>query len=123
MDPSQIDFSNTKAMLVTILAAVVAAVARTVIKDYREGKERQQKILQDCARQAYNSVQNRLKKGDVIEDKATAGLEALDRFLVLRRGNKASTDEKEQARLVFDAIHGEYCPGGTGSPADSGTPQ
>ena len=102
--------------LLAILTAVAAAVLRTWLKDRAERKERMMSILQQCCRQAYNSVQNRIKRGDAIEDKQVAGLEALDRFMTIRIGRIATEEEKQAACLIFDAIHGELCPGGTGAP-------
>lgn len=112
-----IDFNHGMgAAALGLLTFLVPLVIRTLMKDRREAQERAQKVLQECCRQAYNSVQNRIKRGDPIDDKAQAGIDALDRFYILRRGKPATDDEKEAARAIFDAIHGELCPGGTGTP-------
>lgn len=119
MDPTlpTIDFSHgTGPAVIALLTFLVPLVVRTLLKDRAERKEKVQAILQTCARQAYNSVQNRLKRGDAIDDKQAAGLEALDRFFIMRVGRAASAEEKASACLLFDAIHGELCPGGTGTP-------
>lgn len=111
------------AVITAVLTALLGAAFRTWLKDRQERKDRDKQILIQCCRQAYNSVQNRIKKEgkEAVGDKVEAGLIALDRFLTLRRGHAANLEEKEMARMQFDALHGEFCPGGTGTPP-KGTP-
>lgn len=123
-----IDLSHglTGPVLLTLLGAAVAAALRTLIKDRDEKKRLADAQFQRCCRQAYNSVTSRLKREgkEAVGDKEEAGLIALDRFLILARRRPASEKEREEARLIFEAIHGELCPGGTGTlpPTTPGNP-
>jgi hypothetical protein len=121
MDVTHVDIpqgASLTAIFSAVLTAVIGVAIRTWLKDRQERKEREQRVFQRCCRQAYNSVVNKVKKvgKELVGDKAEAGLEALDRFLVLARGKPANQEEREQALLIFDAIHGEHCPGGAPAP-------
>jgi hypothetical protein len=108
----------TGPVLLTLLAAAVGAAIRTLIRDRDEKRRLADAQFQRACRQAYNSVQNRVKKHgkDAVGDKEEAGLAALDRFLMLARRRPATEQERAEAQLIFEAIHGELCPGGTGTP-------
>lgn len=99
-----------------LITFVLLAALRAWLKDRREAKERTEKVFLQCVRQAYNSVENRLKKGEAIEDKAQAGLVELDKFMRYRLRREATQVEREQALVEFDALHGEFCPGGASTP-------
>lgn len=119
MDPTpHIDFTSAGTAFVGLMAFIVPLVIRTFMKDRELKKEKAQQVLLQACRQAFNSVQSKVKvQGkDAVGDKVEAGLIALDRFLTLRRGTPATYDEKEAARAIFEALHGEFCPGGTGAP-------
>lgn len=112
-----IDFTKGYGPVVLgLLAFIVPLAVRTYLKDRRENKERAQQLLLTLSRMAYNSVQNLLKKGFTIEDKQEAGVNQLRKIYLLRVGRDPTFAEIEQARMIFDAIHGELCPGGTGTP-------
>lgn len=118
-----IDF--TKGMgpaLLALLAFIVPLAVRTYLKDREARKEKMAAFHLQACRMAYNSVVNAVKKGTAIEDKQEAGLLALDKFYLLRLGRPTTIDEKDSARLIFDAIHGEFCPGGAPPSAASTTP-
>lgn len=113
----QIDFSKgTGPVLLGLLAFIVPLVVRTVLKDRAERKEKAAALHLQLCRMAYNSVQNMLKKGVTVDDKQEEGLKQLAKFYQLRLARGPTDEENESARAIFDAIHGELCPGGTGSP-------
>lgn len=101
--------------VVALLAFIVPLAIRTFLKDRREARERATQLHMVLCRLAYNAVQNQLKGGAVIADKQEAGLVQLDKFYVLRTGAPATEQQKADARIYFDALHGELCPGGTGT--------
>lgn len=128
MDPTtqlpNINFSNGMGpAILGILAFVIPLAIRTYFKDRAERKEKAAALHLQLCRMAYNAVQNAIKKGTPVEDKQEAGIEQLKKFYRLRLARDPSFEEQESARLVFDAIHGELCPGGTGTPPSAtGTP-
>ena len=99
--------------LLGLLTFVVTLTVRTWLKDRREQKQRDEHIFQTCIRSSYNAVVNRIKRGEVIENKSDAGLIELDKFMRIRLRRGATQNEREAALLEFDALHGEHCPEGT----------